>query len=250
MEKVNNLLFLYLDNKLDLKQQKELENNYIFMLEVINYTNDKSYYFKASDNVKKKFQFVKLLVYRFSEDQDFIIYIADHFLNNTNSLLDTFELNIILNSLFKDIDTFDSQCYSLKAEDYYFQIQFKLEIFLEEEDLYIENISKFSYFKELFIKRPIILNYIAKKMLEEFIFYNKDYTFHEIVSKIMDSQYRFTNNLFNFINKYDYSLSCYLTSNRDILEELEKEIYSLDSNLFLKKENNIIKFNFLTKKID
>ena len=86
---------------------EELENDYRFMMKVIDYTKNKNMYNLCSDEVKKNYTFVKFMIEKFKDDVNFIAKVADYYLDQTNDEDITYnELNIIMDSIVNtDIDS-------------------------------------------------------------------------------------------------------------------------------------------------
>ena len=55
----------------------DLENDSMFMKKVIVASNDKNFYRLCSDRVKKDYNFIKFVIYKFKEDIEFISKVAD-----------------------------------------------------------------------------------------------------------------------------------------------------------------------------
>ena len=65
----------YINNNLSKEIKIKLENNPQFMLSLISFTHDKTYYFNCSDNVKLNYEFIRALIFMFQIDKTFIFYI-------------------------------------------------------------------------------------------------------------------------------------------------------------------------------
>ena len=80
----------------------ELEDDYKFMMMVINYTNDKNMYNLCSDKVKTNYEFVKYIINKFKDELSFISGVADYFLENNKDDLKELEIVIIMHNLTKN----------------------------------------------------------------------------------------------------------------------------------------------------
>ena len=74
----------------------DLENDSMFMKKVIVASNDRNFYRLCSDRVKKDYNFIKFVIYKFKEDIEFISKVADEFLDCNDDLLFRNELLIIM----------------------------------------------------------------------------------------------------------------------------------------------------------
>ena len=80
----------------------ELENDYEFMISVINYTKDKNMYHLCSEEVKYNYEFVKFMVKKFSQDTTFICTVANDFLKKNKDRLKYIELLLIMRDLTRN----------------------------------------------------------------------------------------------------------------------------------------------------
>ena len=58
-----------------------LENDYKFMMDVINITRDKNMYNLCSEEIKSNYEFVMFVIDLFKDDIDFICEIANQYIN-------------------------------------------------------------------------------------------------------------------------------------------------------------------------
>ena len=115
MKKIDISLIKKYVNGEDLEEYsiEQLENDTDFMISVISYTDDYKMYSSCSEEVKKDYELVKYLVLKFKDKKDFIIKVADYYLDNTDTDWERRELCIIMeNILPKDL----SDKYSIMNE--------------------------------------------------------------------------------------------------------------------------------------
>lgn len=211
-----------------------LEDDCKFMMDVINVTNDKKIYYLCSDNVKKNYEFVKFIIYKFKNDKDFIHDIALEYLNNTNEYDITFkELCFIMSDIFNNYEDDRSIFYNLKKCLIYTNERMSISMLISEE---IDNTMKdrlglgfiFILFSDL-AESDIITRYFASRYLSE-IFYEKDKFTLESLLHIKFSNVNKLKKvgikkfILDYVRDYDIALSDYLFAHVDLISELEKSI--------------------------
>lgn len=88
----------------------ELEDDYEFMMEVIKITHDKKMYHLCSKQIKSNYEFVKFMINEFKKDKEFIVQIANFYLNTINENDTTYhEIVIIMQKLLKYEDLGESE---------------------------------------------------------------------------------------------------------------------------------------------
>lgn len=88
----------------------ELEDDYEFMMEVIKITHDKKMYYLCSKQIKSNYEFVKFMINEFKKDKEFIVQIANFYLNTINENDTTYhEIVIIMQKLLKYEDLGESE---------------------------------------------------------------------------------------------------------------------------------------------
>ena len=116
-------------NDIDGYTLDELEDDYLFMIEVMKYSKDKKMYEMCSDNVKKNAEFVKFIIDYFKGDKSFVLRVSDYYLLNSNNEVLKNEILILLSRISKD-DEFSK--YNVKAYAFYNLEMTELEILINE----------------------------------------------------------------------------------------------------------------------
>ena len=212
---------------------KQLENDEFFMSEVIRLSKDKKFYENSSDELKCSYLVVLKTIKTFCKDIKFIKGVADYFLVNATleDNIRKMEINIIMDSLIKDKD--DSIRYRINAISMYEDMLINFRKIHKEDELRGNNPQEyglgFVYIYDFCLKYPIILEFSAKKMIEN-IFFNSGKTLKEI---IYDNYINDENNknlglqqfVINYIYAYDEFLSNYVAINKKIIDDIVKVIY-------------------------
>ncbi len=227
---MEELINKYINEKLTKDLKNNLENNYLFMLTLIKFTNSYEYYFNASDSLKLNYNFLKEIIYLFQTNKIFIFYISDIYLKNTDDFTNYLELLIILTDIIKEPITLEEEEYFLELDNLITNIFLDLNNYLISED---DNSLGFIYLFDKFNTRKIILNYLVIKLLDK-IFYSNN--FQDILTNYQESNLKINDFLIKFISKYDYDLAFYISCNLDVLE-------SIKIKFKIKPTNKILKFN-------
>lgn len=208
----------------------ELENDFNFMQQVIETTNDKNVFFLCSDELKDNIEFIKYIINKFSKDKKFIIEVADNYIsdkllyvdNNEEYNIEVTEINMLMsNILRKDNDNIDK--YSIRIACEYG----KLRTGIEEMKLNPENDSinigmGFIIMKLVYNGNQTILDSFSKRLIEE-IMVNDD------IEKNLHRKYYKKNDvtkigintlIINYISEYDQELANYIITDLSIIKGL------------------------------
>ena len=217
----------------------ELENDYQFMIEVIDFTKDKNMYNLCSDEIKRNYNFVRFLVEKFKDDYNFIDQVSSYFFVNheNKSLLDedhkVLELKIIINDIIgkNKIDV-------LEQNKIVSHLLFNLENTfaqmgigqLPQGDQRLLGLG-FAVLKDKYNDSQIITDFFAKKYIDEI--------FYETVNKLADMLHRdfkdYDSLLKYGVNKYiakvvslaDNSLAEYLLCHTELLTKIKDDIQKI-----------------------
>jgi len=223
---------------------EELEDNYLFMFEVILYTNDKKIYNLCSHKVKCNYNFVKLLINKYKDDIEYICKVGDYFIDNSSEdeiTPEIVEISLIIYNILKSKgDVYEDLAlqYKLNARRFYSQemmmIDYCKSLLDEEASEYIG--TGFLAIESKFSDKKIILNYFAESMINEIFEKNHiklekllHQRFSTYESFIKYGKYKF---LCEIINEYDESLASYLSINPNILDSFKKELKSIERKWF------------------
>lgn len=213
----------------------ELENDKYFMIEVIEYSNDKEIYNLCSDNVKKDYEFVKYMILKFKNDIHFIMNVADFFLDNTDIDYERVELSIIMLNFIKDKS--ESTIYAVILDAIYSSKRLEVELYkLENKDNEAANKlgMGFLLIYDLYNQSDMILKFYAEKMIADiFTEYDID------LESLLHSQFKksdevnskgLNNYMLNFIEMYDSMLASYASVHLDVLLSFKERITDIQNN--------------------
>lgn len=243
-----------IDYKID-----DLEDDYEFMLQVLEYTKDKNMYQFCSDKVKKNYEFVKGIIQFFKNDKKFIKEIADEYLEKNNKKqsfdYDCVELNIIMKDIDNNQKNDDYDIYYISTNIFYQYFLAQIEAYyrVNESDKNEYGMG-FVFAEDLFASNPKIIEYIAKQFITEIFYENENFTFEELIHndiKTLEQLQSKKENVYliEFISKYDRFLSWYVTCHIDLLKEINLNIIKENWNNF-EFENLRRKFDLLQEKME
>lgn len=233
----------------------EYENDYKFMMKVINITNDKKMYYLCSNHVKENYEFIKFIVYKFKKDKEFIHNIASDFLDKQDeSDLNYKELVFIMSDIFNDRDNDKDIIYNLKRSIIYSNEIMAINALISDEfnDCLKKNIGKGFIFVLLsdLGKSEIIKNYFATRFLDEIFYERENINLEELIHTRFSNvnilkKIGIKNFIINYVKDYDIALSDYLFAHIDLINKLEKDISKIINrwenytNELLERKNNI-----------
>ena len=211
---------------------EQLENDKDFMIGVIGYTNDIKMYSLCSESVKNDYEFVKYLVLKFKENPEFIIKVADKYLDNTDTDWERKELSIIMEKI---LPSELSEKYQVLNETLYFSKRIEIEV-AEVKDAKLEEMvgMGFWFIFDLYNGSDIILDYYANCMLGEIIrdnnidFEKMLHTQFKSADKI--NEMGINNYIVSFIAYYDSMLSSYVSTHLDIIKPIANRIKLIQDN--------------------
>lgn len=223
---------------------EELEANTNFMIDVINVSNDKSFYYFAEDNVKKDYKFIRFIINKFKDNEKLISLAANTYIENQNNESDYIELLITMVNLIKNKNSDNYKKYKLLLETSFKSKRLKIELakLKVDEELSDKIGMGFLTIYDDFINRPIILDYYATKIIED-IFEEYDINLEKYLHKRFKSfekieQIGIKKYILEFISLYDEMLSSYISSHVYLLDDIIKQIATIKQNW-----NNYIEIN-------
>lgn len=210
-----------------------LENDPLFMKEVINVSNDKKTYNLCSDSVKKNYQFVKFLIQKFNKDSKFISDIAQQYLDSSTDELTNLEILILMcNILSPECNEY------IRFKTLLFVMQKREEIDIEATKIdaqkndpsLLNDIGEtgFLIVYDDFNTSQIITDYFAKQFLERLLDPEK-HTFEDFLHTRFNSLEELNNTpiktyLIEYISYYDSMLASYISTHIQLLEETLSKI--------------------------
>lgn len=237
-------------NEIDGYDIDELENDYIFIKEVTDISNDKKMYDLCDDKLKSNFELIKFFILKFKNDKTFIKKVAHNFSILSNNEDDKFEIDIIVSELLgKDYSSISENVSYISAKSKYNGLRTAYILDSRNDSQEVKDYYQmgFDYFADVYAGRVIVIDYIAKNMVNE-IFSEEDYSLEELIhSKFKDKEkiekIGVTNFILLYVESYDSHLANYLKTNIEIIEKIKKDLEKIISN-FDKynetKRNNIM----------
>ena len=214
----------------------DLENDSMFMKKVIVASNDKNFYRLCSDRVKKDYNFIKFVIYKFKEDIEFISKVADEFLDCNDDLLFRNELLIIMCDLInKDSEYYIK--YDIFLDASYQRERLSIELVKADlEDEFVINEIGFGFLVILnsFRESGIVCNYYAKRFITD-IFSEYDIDLEVFLHKKFQSfssleNIGINNYIINLISIYDVNLAEYLKVHIELLNDVRNEVEKIGNN--------------------
>lgn len=205
---------------------EQLENDKDFMMWVISYTNDIKMYSFCSESVKLNYEFVEYLVLKFKDNSEFIMTVADNYLDNADTDWESKELSIIMEKVLpKEL----AEKYEVLNETSYFLKRLEVEI-AKAKDSKLESMVGMGFLLmfDQYNGSDIILDYYANNMIGEIIrdnnidFEKMLHTQFKSASKI--TEMGINNYIVNFISCYDSMLSSYVSTHLDIIKPIANRI--------------------------
>lgn len=211
---------------------EELEDNPAFMADVMELTMDKEMYYSCSDTVKKNINFIKRIITKFKNDSEFIIKVADQYINDSNNdKISKEEINILMGYILNETSNFDLIKYKLEARVFYEKVILEIATILSTlDEKEQKQVGKGFYFiEECYMENSLITNYFASNMIEEIFFYDTEYKLEELLhmhfrKKEDLEKYGEVNFLVTYIGSIDPFLSDYVSKNPGLISNIKKSI--------------------------
>lgn len=220
----------------------ELENEYEFMMEVIEYTKDKNMYSLCSDEVKNNYMFVKFLIETFHEDIEFVVEVTNEYLNNHKEIdIAHKELIALISNLYgKEVDNLDIFGFKMvadglkKAEYQYIKRQMEKASTEDKMDFGLG----FLYIVDHYATSKILTDFFATEFINDIFYQNEmsktdnkrevyklEKLIHANTKNREDlSPERINNYIYNFIEPMDKALAHHIGNNLNLVEELKKDL--------------------------
>lgn len=213
----------------------ELEDNYQFMIKVIEYTNDKNMFELCSEDVKNTYEVVDIILNKFSNDIDFVIKVVSNYLDNERDKTKYLEVLIRLCSLCNS-----DNVYLLEYRE---QLENEYKTFNKNID-YIKNSSTidnsyliengFYFVLDKYKDNKIIVNYFASRFIDDYfngidleIEVHKSFKTYKELEVFGINKY-----LIKLLNKYDTNLADYVISNIYLLDMVRKDVDKIKDNWY------------------
>ena len=184
------------------------------------------------DKIKKDYDYVKYLVFRFRDNFEFITMVADYYLNNTNAEIEKIELNILMSRL---LPSELASKYKVSSETAYYTKRVEIEIAKAKDSNLESTIGEgFLLIFDSYNCSNIILKYYAESMINEIIkdnninFETMLHNQFKVPNKI--DEIGVNNYIINFIGYYDSMLSSYISTHLDLINNIRNKIKSIQIN--------------------
>ena len=198
---------------------EDFENDPEFMLQVMVRSKDKNMYDLCSDSVKSEYGFDYEVINLFKDDLEFVCLVADNYVDSLSEAEKIHgtsypEINILMSSLCgKSLNQ-----YSISTATFYEYERHRALISIGRvDDLEVKEESAAGFIISFvqYENSPIILNFIAKRMVNESLYGDRDnnleYLIHSNFRSIDDFEnYGEVNFLCNCIYDYDRNLCSYV----------------------------------------
>lgn len=197
----------------------DLENDPEFMLQVMEKTRDKKMYDFCSDSVKTDYAFVRNIIELFKDDFKFICNVVDTYLDSLSDAekiqgTSYAELNIVMTGLCgRSLNE-----YAIMAAGFYEYERQRAKICINamnDSDVREQSEAGFLVSVIQYENSPIILNFLAKRMINEYLYGERDnnleYLIHSRFRSMSDfEEYGEVNFLYDCIYHYDRDLCSYV----------------------------------------
>ncbi len=248
-------LFNYIkNNEIDIDIKEQLQDDYKFMMKVIDITNDKNYYHLCSSRVKNNYEFVNFLIDKFSDDKLFVGAVSYLCLQN-NRIIDINYKEVLVKAyeLLKNEERSFLSYYFKRMGEAFYKIEMNF-INNYKEDNDIVDYS-FIFIKFKYKDNYVLMDFFAKKFINEIFFkinFLEDLV-HEYFNDYEEfKSYGVNNFLIYIIEKYDFVLADYVKCNVILLDSVKEKLESIEQNFntYVKNEkNNLVSFEKTRKKL-
>ena len=206
---------------------EELEDDYQFMVKVIEYTNDKNMFELCSEDAKNTYEVIDFILNRFSNDIDFVIKVVSNYLDNERDKTRYLEVLIRLCSLCNSDNVYLLE-YRERLENEYKAFNKNIGNIKDSSTIVnsylIEN--GFYFVLDMYKDNKIIVNYFASRFIEDYfngINLEKEvYKFFKTYQEL--EKFGINKYLISLLNKYDTNLADYVILNIDLLENIKNKI--------------------------
>jgi hypothetical protein len=236
MGKNDELLNKYINGD-DLSEEtiEKLENNKYFMEKVIDITNDPKMYYYCSDRIKKDPGFIRFLMKKFISNLDFLCEVTDFYLKNSKNNSDYIEIVLLIRAILKSRNDDRYEKYNIMRNTFYSALRLVVEKAKEEKnDDYKYQYDMglgFWYIFDTYSNNELVINFYAKKMLEEIFddgYYALDRILHSKYSSLEELENKGVYSvLINVVSIYDNMLAAYVSIHKNLLKKAIDKYYKV-----------------------
>lgn len=225
-------------NDIDGYDIDKLEDDYEFMMEVIDYTMDKNIYNLCSDNVKNNYDFLKFMINKFRMDLNFVCNIVDEYLKNEVDDFTRTELVLIVCNLTENINSECYKKYQVLSETIYFKKKLSFELVKVQEQSDSELINEFGMgfllILDSYSSSDVIMNFYTKHLISD-IFSENGISLEELLHRKFNKfeeveKIGLNNYILSFLNTYDSNLSAYVSCHIEMLNDIKETMDKIKSN--------------------
>lgn len=234
---INDYLVKSYVNKEDILDYEidDLEDDYEFMIRVMEYTKDKNMYKLCSENVKNTYEVVVFMLDNFSSDIKFIMDVVSNYLENERDKIKYLEILIRVCNLYKDDDIYCLECKKQLEEEYKaFNVNIGyIKDYSTSDNSYL--IEKGFYFVlEMYKDNKIITNYFASRFISDYFNnFDMEREIHRVFKTYQELEaFGINKYLISLLNNYDTKLSDYVISNIYLLDEIRKKVDKIKDNWY------------------
>lgn len=211
----------------------DLEDNYQFMIRVMEYTKDKNMFELCSENVKNTYEVVDFILDNFSNDIEFTIEVISNYLDNERNKAKYLEILIRVCNLYG----YDNICcleYSRQLDEEYKafigNISYMKTSSTSDNSYLIEN--GFYFVLDNYKDNKIVVNYFASRFINDY--FNdinlerkiyKSFKTYEELEVLGINKY-----LIKLLNEYDTKLAGYVISNIYLLNCVKYKLNKIRDN--------------------
>lgn len=226
------IIFNYVNGN-DIKgyQIDQLEKDYKFMMDVINYTNDCKIYNLCSEEIKNNYEFVKFLVFKFSSNKKFICEVADYYIKFNNDDLYHFEMNLIMANIIGKTSDDKLLKYQIVTDTFTktYKKAIKKKLSKEEDINFKKELGMgFIYLQLAFQESKLIVEHIAKSLIQDIFKENETFNLEGYLHKNFKNKEQLASNINKFIIDYirahDLYLSDYVVLSLPIISDINESI--------------------------
>ena len=208
----------------------DLENDSQFMMDVIDFTNDKNMYNLCPNIMKNNYSFILFMVNKFKNDLLFVNKIVKDFCEKSQDLFEQIEVRLALCSIAKSQDYDLYQENFLIVEALYGVMKYEVDNAVLDDPSLGEGFKLITY---SFDFSELALNYFAKNFVEEI--FSKYIKLDDFLHQHYNTYQEFEKSgvksfIIKVLSRYDDELAAYVTQHIDVLDELIKKFERIKRN--------------------
>ncbi len=205
----------------------ELENNPIFMKQVIVASNDKNMYNLCSESVKQNYDFVSFLINKYSSDIKFIDEVGSNYIYANHNQADLASICVKMSKILEKKDEYLFAKYRIKLLAVYMTEILSIEL-LRENGKDPRFGLGFIILEEIFNSREDALEEMTVQFINS-LFEDTIQDFEEILHKEFNNpseidKIGIVKYMIDFLRRYDVLLADYVSVHKGVLKDFEERI--------------------------